>query len=215
MFVLTVDQRRSRRGTDLVPELLSAHERIARPGDGVVLPLERTVGDEAQALLDDAALVVDTVLQVVRDGRWSVGIGVGGVDTPLPGSTRAARGPAYLAARDAVERAKRRPGAARIAVELGLDAGSGGGDGPPAWERAARDAEALLVLLGAVVARRTDAGWEVVDRLARAGATQGDLARDLGVSQQAVSQRLLASMWPEEAAARPLAARLLQEADRS
>lgn len=212
MFVLTVDQRGSRRGTDAVPGLLAAHPDLVRRGSGVVLPLERTVGDEAQALLDDAALAVDVALRLVRDGRWSVGIGLGAVDEPLPGSTRAASGPAYVRAREAVERAKRRPGDVRVAV-VGSAATSGGAGGGAASDPAS-DAEALLGLLGAIVARRTPAGWEVVDRLAAGDATQREVADALGVSQQAVSQRVLASMWPEEAAARPLAARLLREADR-
>ncbi|WP_455605091.1 hypothetical protein [Cellulosimicrobium funkei] len=37
------------------------------------------------------------------------------------------------------------------------------------------------------------------------------MARALGVSEQAVSQRLRTALWPEEAAARPVVARLLGE----
>ncbi len=59
--------------------------------------------------------------------------------------------------------------------------------------------------------RRTAPGWEAVDALARVGGTQKDVARALGVSEQAVSQRLRTALWPEEAAARPVVARLLGE----
>ena len=73
---------------------------------------------------------------------------------------------------------------------------------------AAADAEAVLTLVGAVAARRSPAGWEVVD-LAVAGEAQSAIARRLGVSVQAVSQRLRTALWAEEVAARPAAARLL------
>ena len=80
---------------------------------------------------------------------------------------------------------------------------------------AAADAEAVLTLVAAVGERRTPAGWEVIDALrapgadGRVGGRQQDVAQRLGVSQQAVSQRLRTTLWAEELAARPLAARLL------
>ncbi|MCZ2264312.1 hypothetical protein IRJ14_17125, partial [Isoptericola sp. QY 916] len=65
-----------------------------------------------------------------------------------------------------------------------------------------------------VVARRSAAGWEAVDTLVaqRGPAPQRASAAALGVSEQAVSQRLRAALWAEDAAARPLAARLLRAA---
>ncbi|MGC5166321.1 hypothetical protein [Luteimicrobium sp. DT211] len=200
---MTIDQRASRRHGDRVPELLGA---LPGPGDdGVVLAFDRTVGDEVQGVLDDAATVVDVVLLAARLGEWSVGVGVGPVDEPLPASTRAGTGAAFVRAREAVERAKRRAGGAPVAV-VGADRG-------PQADRAA-EAESVLQLLASVAERRTAAGWEVVDLL-RDGLSQRAAAERLGVSGQAVSQRVRASMWPEEAAARPLAARLLEEADAS
>ena len=41
------------------------------------------------------------------------------------------------------------------------------------------------------------------------GARQEDVAERLGITQQAVSQRLRTALWSEELAARPAAARLL------
>ncbi|GIG39824.1 hypothetical protein [Cellulomonas phragmiteti] len=195
MFVLTIDQRGSRHGTDRVPELLDA-----LAGTRVLRGFERTVGDEVQGVLDDPEVVVDTALRVLRDGGWSVGIGAGAVDEPLPASPREGAGPAFVLARDAVEAAKSRQRPVPVAVR-GAD------------EVAASDADAVLALLGAVAARRTDAGWAAVDaaREAEAGG-QDVVARALGVSQQAVSQRLRTAMWAEEVAARPAAARLLTRA---
>ncbi len=214
MIVLTVDQRGSTRRGDLVPAVLSLIDAIARPGGGaapgLVLPFERTVGDEVQGVLaaddDGARLAVDVVLALLRDGGWSVGVGAGPVDEPLPEVSRAASGPAFVRARAAVERAKARGSVVPVAVV-------GPSDEP--GSTIAADAEALLRLLGAVAARRTDAGWEAVDTLAGhggAGAPQRATARALGVSEQAVSQRLRTALWAEEQAVRPLAARLLAAA---
>lgn len=202
MYVVTVDQQGSRRGPDLVPQLLAA-----LPGmPGTVLPFERTVGDEVQAVLDDPYSVVELTLHLLRTGGWSVGIGAGPVDEPLPRSTREASGPAFIAAREAVEAAKNRGRPVPLAVR-------------GRSELAARDAEAVLTLLGSVVVRRSAAGWEAVDAERRArsstspdGAVQQAAAASLGISQQAVSQRLKAAMWAEERAARPAAARLLAAA---
>jgi hypothetical protein len=79
----------------------------------------------------------------------------------------------------------------------------------------AADAEAVLTLLGALGMRRTPAGWAVIDAMESLGpnATQDAVATRLGVTQQAVSQRLRAAMWAEEVAARPVAGRLLSEGD--
>lgn len=200
MIVLTIDQQGSRRVGDRVDALLAdlAQELSRHPTRSPVLPVERTVGDEVQALLDDADLAVDLVLAVLRRGGWSVGVGCGAVDLPLPASSRAASGEAFVLARAAVERAKARAGAVAAAV-AGHD------------RVAASDAEAVLCLVGAVARRRTAAGWEVIDALrdAGAGARQESVAKTLGVTQQAVSQRLRTALWAEEVAARPLLARLL------
>ena len=71
-------------------------------------------------------------------------------------------------------------------------------------------------MLAVLIHRRTDAGWAVVDTVTAlgAGATQEDVADRLGISQQAVSQRLRTALWNEEQAVRPVVARLLAEGDR-
>lgn len=195
MFVLTVDQRHSRRGADLVEEAVTRLSVQAR--DALVRPFERTSGDEFQGLLDDPRTVVELALDLVRTDRWSIGIGTGPTAQPLPASTRAGSGAAFEHARDAVTRAKRDP------QRLGVGSPDAG---------AAAEAEVLLRLLAAVVQRRSEPGWEAIDLVA-AGRTQTDAAQRLGITKQAISQRLHAAMWPQERAARPLAAALLQRAD--
>lgn len=191
-YVLTVDQRASRRGPDRVAEAL---ERLngAVP---LVLAFERTAGDEFQGVLAEPAEVVDVVVRLVRLGGWSIGVGAGPVQTPLPDSTRAATGPAFLSARRAVDAAKQR--AVRLAVR-----GAAPAD--------AADAQAVLSALVALLERRSPAAWEAVE-LVEAGRTQSQAAAELGVSRQAVGQRLTAGSWEVERELRPTAARLLERA---
>ena len=192
-YVLTVDQRHSRRGQDRVDALLGW--LADRPG--VVRGFERTAGDEVQGVMDEASAVVDLVLGLVRRGAWSIGIGAGPVDEPLPASTRAGSGPAFVLARKAVERAKSSP--QLLAVEA------------PDADRAG-SAQAALDLLASVVQRRSEPGWEAVDLISR-GITQTEVAEALGITKQAVSQRLRAATWAPEVAGRDLAARMLAAAD--
>ncbi|MDP9390064.1 MAG: hypothetical protein M3P89_01420, partial [Actinomycetota bacterium] len=71
-YVLTVDQRASRRGSDRVPEALAL---LSGGGVAPVLAFERTAGDEFQGVLADPADVVDVVVRLVRHGGWSIGVG--------------------------------------------------------------------------------------------------------------------------------------------
>jgi hypothetical protein len=191
-YVLTVDQRASRRGPDRVADAL----RLLDGTVPVLLGFERTAGDEFQGVLGDPADVVDVALRLVRMGGWSIGVGAGPVQTPLPESTRAGAGPAFLAARRAVDAAKQRP--FRLAVR---------GAVPPE----AADAQAVLSALAGLVDRRSEQAWAAIE-LVEEGRTQSDAATALGISRQAVGQRLAAGMWELEKELRPTAARLLARA---
>ncbi|MBT2501090.1 DNA-binding protein [Curtobacterium sp. ISL-83] len=166
-----------------------------------VLPPQRTAGDEFQVLLADAAAAVDVVLELTRDGEWSVGVGVGDVEHPLPRSTRAARGAAFFRARDAVERAKTVPEHFALEIEDGrrLDTAA---------------VEPLVAQTVRARARRSQEGWELADLL-RAGHTRVDAAKLLAISPQAVAKRYLAADLRSEDAVRAALARLLSEADRA
>jgi hypothetical protein len=191
-YVLTVDQRASRRTADRVPEVLSMLEGAVRP----LLGFERTAGDEFHGVLAEPDDVVGVVLLLVRHGGWSIGIGAGAVQTPLPRSTRAGTGQAFLSARRAVEAAKQRP--TRLAVRGAVPV-------------EASDAQAVLSALAVVIERRSDQAWEAIG-LVDGGRTQADAAGELGISRQAVGQRLAAGLWDLERDLRPTAARLLDRA---
>jgi hypothetical protein len=191
-YVLTVDQRASRRGPDRVADVLGRLNGAVP----TVLGFERTAGDEFQGVVAEPDTVVDVVLQLVRLGGWSIGVGAGPVQTPLPPSTRAGAGPAFLSARRAVDAAKQRP--ARLAVRGAVPS-------------EAADAQAVLTALAVVVDRRSAQAWEAI-ALVDAGRTQADAATELGISRQAVGQRLAAGLWDLERELRPTAAHLLARA---
>jgi hypothetical protein len=205
VFVITADQKASRSHPDAVPTLLtrmSATGSGPSPGSGrLLLPFERTAGDEVQALADQAGPVVEAVTELLRHGQWWVGVGLGSVETPLPPSARAGRGGAYVAARAAVEAAKSAP--------TGVSIRGAGSAGP-----AAARAESAAWLLAALLSRRTPQGWEVVDQLIGLGpdARQLDVATTLGISPQAVSSRLRVAGWTEEQRGRELLTWLLDAA---
>ena len=193
-IVLTVDQQQSRRGPDLVDGAL---ERLSQYP--ATRSFERTAGDEFQGVFDDHLSAVDAILDLVRDGHWSIGVGIGEVELPLPASTRAGRGPAFVLAREAVDAAKRAP--QHVAVRAtDVEAGA--------------EVQAVLHLLAALMRARTPQAWQAID-LVEPGRPQAQVAAKLGVSRQAVGQRLAAAHWREEQAARPVLCRLLARADRT
>lgn len=193
MFALTIDQRSSRASADRVPELL---ERLGALD--TVLPFERTAGDEVQGLIASPEAVVAVIEQTLRSRNWSIGLGIGEIEVPLPGSVREARGPALVRAREAVESAKRLP-SVHIAVR-----GSS--------KTAAAEVEALLRLIGSVLRRRTPGQWRVIDAVLEAG-RRAEAADALGITPQAISKSLLASADDVVRDVYPLLARLLSEAD--
>ncbi len=234
VIVLTADQRRSRVSHDRVPEaldVLSDLSRRARCG------FERTAGDEIQGVLADGTAATAAVVALARLGGWRMGLGIGLAEAPLPRSTRAARGPVFVAARTAVDDARRSP--VHLAVRRGIpgrDAGDAaasragdhrvrGGDartadlpardpGGVVGQRgyveldATRAAESALWLLLSVLDRRTPQGWEVVD-LMHVSTTGQAVAARLGITPSAVSQRLSRAAFEETRRGEQLAATLL------
>lgn len=227
-----MDQKASRQGSDLVPSLLELLRDI--PAE---LAFERSVGDEVQGVFTDSGAIIEVAMRVLRTGQWYVGIGVGPVDLPLPASPREASGPAFVAARAAVERAKKTGERVPLAVQWGAHGVSPGGSGPdkpgsgtpgpsnqdPAGtsgflpdssgadpEHLAASVEAVLVLIGRLVRGRTTAEWRILDLLQPGvRGRQAAVADRLGISPQAVSKAVLRSGWQEEHAGRAAAAVLL------
>ncbi|WP_208856964.1 DNA-binding protein [Rathayibacter oskolensis] len=199
--MITTDQRDSRHDDDRVEQAIA--DVIESQDGAFVLPPERTAGDEFQFVLDRADAAVEVVLALHRTQHWSIGLGIGAVERPLPATTRAARGEAYFAARRAVDAAKTRPS------RFSLD---------PAPSAAAfpsvADAQALLDPLLHLRDSRTPAGWEIVDLL-DAGRSQKEAAEQLAVTPQAVSLRVRAASARVDGPASAALARLLTVVDRT
>ena len=187
MIVLTADQRSSRTDVDRVPDLLRRYADLP-----AVRGFDRTAGDEVEAVFDDPERAAAVAVELAASGFWSVGLGVADVETPLPSAARAGRGPAFIAAREAVEAAKNR----RVPLQV---------VGPSPWCVHAQTAAALLVDL---LTERTEAGREAVALVAD-GLTQAQAAKKLAITPQAVSLRLRTARWDLQRDTERLVARLL------
>ncbi|GHD49815.1 DNA-binding protein [Mycetocola manganoxydans] len=202
MFVITADQVDSRNQPDRAASVLNRLN--GEKGPELLLPADRTAGDEIQILPATASGTLAIVLELTREDAWSVGVGIGPARLPLPRATREATGEAFFAARDAVTRAKKSQ--TRFALSrAGEDSDEGiRGD----------DVEALISLLLVLRERRTDGGWELYDLL-NTGLTQSESADKLGITAGAASLRARAAGIRVERASSEALVRLLDTVDRS
>ena len=191
MFAITADQVDSRRQPDIAAETMHSLEVML--GEGLVLPVDRTAGDEIQLLVAKSDIALTAILALTRHGEWSVGCGIGNVNLPLPTNAREAGGDVFVAARKAVNDAKKRDTRFALRSTAVTDAA---------------DAEAFVDLLLQLRARRSAEGWEMCDLLI-AGNSQAEAAQLLGITPQAASKRARAAALRIEFAARsPLERRL-------
>lgn len=202
MFVITADQVDSRNQPDRAASVLNRLN--GEKGPELLLPADRTAGDEIQILPATASGTLAIVLELTREDAWSVGVGIGPARLPLPRATREATGEAFFAARDAVTRAKKSQ--TRFALSrAGEDSDEGiRGD----------DVEALISLLLVLRERRTDGGWELYDLL-NTGLTQSESADKLGITAGAASLRARAAGIRVERASSEALVRLLDTVNRS
>jgi hypothetical protein len=154
------------------------------------------------ASLDGSVLAIEAALALLRGGDWLVGLGVGPVAESLPTRIADGEGAAFTAARKATDAASTQSKRWAVAVVAA-------GRGPKRRERA-RELQALLRILGVIGERRTPGGWAAIDAAHRTGSRRA-AAAELGVTHQALSQRLRAAAWADDLAVRPFAARLLAE----
>jgi len=169
--VVTVDERRSRRSVRSPAEL--ATRLNALPDVLITRPFEVTVGDELQGVLVLPGNVIPVLRAIARQGGWWVGIGIGHVEV-WGESARLSTGTAFVQARRAVDRAKKV--AWGVAVE-----GAG-------WRRVS-DLDRAIALWVTLLQTRSERGWETVELRLR-GLTEPEIAAQLGITQQAVNQRL-------------------------
>ncbi|RNE49165.1 MarR family transcriptional regulator [Corynebacterium alimapuense] len=144
------------------------------------------------AAVESPRAVCDTVMALLSDGNWVIGIGV------APG------GNADIARKTATASLSKGGRAGIVKAKLSTRGGA---------DRAA-DIAAVFALLGQVLAKRTLEGREATS-LVRSGLNQNEAAEELGISKQAMSQRLQAAGWQAETAGWQLAVNLIARAETS
>jgi hypothetical protein len=192
MIVITADQRNSRS----TPSASAATIRDLTAGweKDILRPVELSAGDEIQIITASAPTAMDIILLLTdpHAPSWSVGVGTGAVT--LAATARESIGPAFIAARRAVDRAKKR--GTHFALESEPEA------------PLAAHLESLVDLLLLLRQRRTEPGWQLYTLLSK-GYSQLDAARALNITPQSVSERAItAGLRAEETATVALASLL-------
>ena len=168
---------------ELQRQLEALLDRVNRELDEAILAdFTITVGDEFQGLLVRPGALPELVWRLrdrLPDVRFWTGVGFGTLDTELEDRAIGMDGPAFHRAREALEAAHDEGLHGGVFSGFGEDDGVIGG---------------LARLLDWQRQGFTDAQREAVRRV-RAGETQTEAARKIGVSRQAVSKRLAAAGW--------------------
>lgn len=149
--------------------------------------------EELTARPRDAVATTTLTLALLAAGDWSVGIGV----SPAGDADAADVAAAGVLGKGG------RAGAVRVRIRTG----------DPGGKELSDDIAAAFTLLHHVISRRSPEGREATN-LVRAGWTQVEAAAELGVSKQAINQRLQAAGWHAEEAGWSLAVHLLERAAR-
>jgi len=168
---------------ELQRQLEALLDRVNRElHEAILADFTITVGDEFQGLLVRPGALPELVWRLrdrLPDVRFWTGVGFGTLDTELEDRAIGMDGPAFHLAREALEAAHDEGLHGGVFSGFGEDDGVLGG---------------LARLLDWQRQGFTDAQREAVRRV-RAGETQTEAARKIGVSRQAVSKRLAAAGW--------------------
>lgn len=148
--------------------------------------------EDIRSTVADAEAALNLIMALLSDGNWAIGLGI----ADGAGSGTSARNDASATATRAVGT---RPGQVRVIV-----------DRQNATTDAA-DIAATFALMAHVLHKRTYEGREATS-LVRRGMNQNEAAATLGISKQAMSQRLQAAGWPAEQAGWQLALNLITRA---
>ena len=149
-----------------------------------VSPFEVIGVEDIRTTVDGPETALNLIMALLSDGNWAVGLGI----------TRRRR--AEFAATEAV-------GTRAAQVKAITDA--------HAPDTEAEDISATFALLAHILHKRTFEGREATS-LVRSGLNQNEAAAQLGISKQAMSQRLQAAGWQAEQAGWKLALHLMRRA---
>lgn len=178
---------RSVRRAELVQRSATALSTLDGVGEFHVLGVE-----DICAVVDSATAVCEVVMALLADGDWAIGIGIS------PGN-QADEDSARHVATAALKNSARM---GQVYTKLNKRGRSA----------EASDIAAAFALIGYVLNKRTIEGREATS-LVRAGLNQNEAAEELGISKQAMSQRLQAAGWSAEMAGWQLAVNLIERAN--
>lgn len=204
MFAIHASYRgRSKRRSAYVKDIIQA---LSQSG---AVSAVRALGVEAFVCIADSPQTAGgLVLSLLQAGDFAIGIGA--VADEGNGQERYYANRAELEAHCA-EAAGRAvlPQAKAMSVVMRVEmAGPGAVQAPGEVLTSAEDVSAAFTLLAHVLHRRTKEGREAT-ALLRAGLSQSEAAAEVGISKQAMSQRLMAAGWQAEQAGWKLATNML------
>lgn len=150
-----------------------------------VSPFEILTVEDIRADVATPEDALNLIMALLSDGDWAIGLGI------------TSHGRGVYAATDAVGT---KPAQVKVAVDTRHP------------ETSAEDIAAAFALIGHVLHKRTLEGREAT-ALVRRGMNQNEAAREMGISKQAMSQRLQAAGWQAEQAGWKLALNLITRAD--
>lgn len=178
---------RSVRRAELVQRSAAALSTLEGVSEFHVLGVE-----DICAVVDSATAVCEVVMALLADGDWAIGIGIS------PGNQADEESARHVAT--AALKNSARMG--QVYAKLNKRGRSA----------EASDIAAAFALIGYVLNKRTIEGREATS-LVRAGLNQNEAAEELGISKQAMSQRLQAAGWSAEMAGWQLAVNLIERAN--
>jgi len=146
--------------------------------------------EDIRSKVADAEAALNLIMALLSDGNWAIGLGI------ADGSDNSAPSDASATATAAVGT---RAGQVRVIVDR------------QNTTTEASDIAATFALMSHVLHKRTYEGREATS-LVRRGMNQNEAAATLGISKQAMSQRLQAAGWPAEQAGWQLALNLITRA---
>lgn len=206
MFAIHASYRgRSKRRAEYVTNVANALAASA-----AVAAVEIKGVEDFVCLTQGAEQAGGLVLSLLQAGDFAIGIG-----TSVAGTQLAIHNDEDESAAEAMEAATRavkdthKAGSVAVRIEK---AGPGGVLAPGKAAEITEDIHAAFTLLAHVLARRTKEGREAT-ALMRAGYLQSEAAAEVGISKQAMSQRLGAAGWYAEQAGWGLAIRMLARVD--
>ncbi|QGU07436.1 hypothetical protein COCCU_07515 [Corynebacterium occultum] len=185
------------RRADLVKRSAEALSTLKGVGKFEVLGVE-----DICAVIDSAQPACDVVMALLSDGEWAVGLGI---DPSLDSGDESAPERVRKIASSALGPVGRSVRAGSVKVKV-LNSSQ-------VSDTSAFDIAATFQLLGQVLSKRSLEGREATS-LMRRGLNQNEAAEELGISKQAMSQRLQAAGWQAENSGWRLAVHLIDWANR-